>query len=291
MGIFGDAFTKSEPTHQNVVQTFNMKAINKSIYNEFNRTETIAQASLNNVQKMKIVVYGSVTNCNIRGTQTIDATTQASVAAMINKTSEVKAKITNEMQQAASAAIEKTAELGNLADLGLGGGSNMDIKQDLTMEVHNIVQTEIENINIAKAIAEQMNIQDEEIIIHGDLFCRADRDDGIDLSQNITAQIAANAISDQIVKVLVENDITNKLSQEAAATAKKTDGGLAGLAKGVGEAYANVIDSVLGPISGGNGQMASMASSFICCIAIVAALVFFMSPAGQGASKNLLKRK
>ena len=49
------------------------------------------------------------------------------------------------MQAAASAAIEKTAQMGNLADLGLGGDSEMDIETNVRMKVSNIIENKIEN--------------------------------------------------------------------------------------------------------------------------------------------------
>ena len=271
-------------TTQKIRQNFNMESINKSIYEELNDTRTESIATQTNLQKISIVV-GNNDGCPITAMQNIDATTQSSTVVSIDKSTEIKAKITNEMQAAASAAIEKTAQMGNLADLGLGGDSEMDIETNVRMKVSNI----IENININKAIAEQVSVQNQEIRV-GNMRC-VDGVGGINLSQNITAQVAAKAITDELVRSLAESEIVNKLAASSDASATKKDGGLAELAESVGEAYSNVIDSVLGPISGGNGQMASMASSCICCIAIIAALVFFMSPAGQGASKNLLKRK
>lgn len=275
-------------TTQKIRQNFNMESINKSIYEELNDTRTESIATQTNLQKISIVV-GNNDGCPITAMQNIDATTQSSTEVSIDKSTEIKAKITNEMQAAASAAIEKTAQMGNLADLGLGGDSEMDIETNVRMKVSNIIENKIKNININKAIAEQVSVQNQEIRV-GNMRC-VDGVGGINLSQNITAQVAAKAITDELVRSLAESEIVNKLAASSDASATKKDGGLAELAESVGEAYANVIDSVLGPISGGNGQMASMASSCICCIAIIAALVFFMSPAGQGASKNLLKRK
>jgi hypothetical protein len=277
-------------TTKKIRQNFNMESINKSIYEELNDTRTESVATQTNLQKISIVV-GNNDGCPITAMQNIDATTQSSTQAMIDKSTEIKAKITNEMQAAASAAIEKTAQMGNLADLGLGGDTEMDIETNVRMKVSNIIENKITNLNINTAIAEQVSIQNQEIRV-GNMRC-VDGVGGINLSQNITAQVAAKAITDELVRSLAESEIVNKLAASADANATKKDGGIAEAAEGIGQGFANVAEGIgtgIGNVMGG-GQMASAASACVLCIAILAALYFMMSPAGQGATKNFMKKR
>ena len=276
-------------TTQKVEQTFNMKSINKSIYTEINSNMTESLADQVNMQKL-VVRLTNVEGCSANFGQKIDASTQSVSQFKDEKVREIKNAITNDMQASASAALEKTSQMGNLSDLGLGGDTDMEIKQNVKMEVQNIIENTITTNNVNRAVAKQVSVQDGVLIVNG---FRCAEGGSINWNQDMVAVLAAKAITDQLTQSLAESNTVNKLAASADATGTKKDGGIAEAAEGIGQGFANVAEGIgtgIGNVMGG-GQMASAASACVLCIAILAALYFMMSPAGQGATKNFMKKR
>ena len=276
-------------TTQKVEQTFNMKSINKSIYTEINSNMTESLADQVNMQKL-VVRLTNVEGCSANFGQKIDASTQSVSQFKDEQVREIKNAITNDMQASASAALEKTSQMGNLSDLGLGGDTDMEIKQNVKMEVQNIIENTITTNNVNRAVAKQVSVQDGVLIVNG---FRCAEGGSINWNQDMVAVLAAKAITDQLTQSLAESNTVNKLAASADATGTKKDGGIAEAAEGIGQGFANVAEGIgtgIGNVMGG-GQMASAASACVLCIAILAALYFMMSPAGQGATKNFMKKR
>jgi hypothetical protein len=276
-------------TTQKVEQTFDMKSINKSIYTEINSNMTESLADQVNMQKL-VVRLTNVEGCSANFGQKIDASTQSVSQFKDEQVREIKNAITNDMQASASAALEKTSQMGNLSDLGLGGDTDMEIKQNVKMEVQNIIENTITTNNVNRAVAKQVSVQDGVLIVNG---FRCAEGGSINWNQDMVAVLAAKAITDQLTQSLAESNTVNKLAASADATGTKKDGGIAEAAEGIGQGFANVAEGIgtgIGNVMGG-GQMASAASACVLCIAILAALYFMMSPAGQGATKNFMKKR
>lgn len=276
-------------TSQKVEQTFDMKSINKSIYTEIisNMTESLADQV--NMQKL-VVRLTNVEGCSANFGQKIDASTQSITKFDDDHELQLKNAITNDMQASASAALEKTSQMGNLSDLGLGGDTDMEIKQNVKMEVQNIIENTITTNNVNRAVAKQVSVQDGVLIVNG---YRCAEGGSINWNQDMVAVLASKAITDQLTQSLAESNTVNKLAASADATVTKKDGGIAEAAEGIGQGFANVAEGIgsgIGNMMGG-GQMASASSACILCIAILAALYFMMSPAGQGATKNFMKKR
>lgn len=276
-------------TTQKVEQTFDMKSINKSIYTEINSNMTESLADQVNMQKL-VVRLTNVEGCSANFGQKIDASTQSVSQFKDEQVREIKNAITNDMQASASAALEKTSQMGNLSDLGLGGDTDMEIKQNVKMEIQNIIENTITTDNVNRAVAKQVSVQDGVLTVNG---FRCAEGGSINWNQDMVAVLAAKAITDQLTQSLAENNTVNKLAASAEATVTKKDGGIAEAAEGIGQGFANVAEGIgagFGNLFGG-GQMASAASACVLCIAILAALYFMMSPAGQGATKNFMKKR
>jgi hypothetical protein len=158
------------------------------------------------------------------------------------------------------------------------------------MEVQNIIENTITTNNVNRAVAKQVSVQDGVLTVNG---YRCAEGGSINWNQDMTAVLVAQAITKSLTKNLSENAMVNKLAASADATVTKKDGGIAEAAEGIGQGFANVAEGIgagIGNIMGG-GQMASAASACVLCIAILAALYFMMSPAGQGATKNFMKKR
>jgi len=276
-------------TTQKVEQTFDMKSINKSIYTEINSNMTESLADQVNMQKL-VVRLTNVEGCSANFGQKIDASTQSITKFDDDHELQLKNAITNDMQASASAALEKTSQMGNLSDLGLGGDTDMEIKQNVKMEVQNIIENTITTNNVNRAVAKQVSVQDGVLTVNG---FRCAEGGSINWNQDMVAVLAAKAITDQLTQSLAESNTVNKLAASADATVTKKDGGIAEAAEGIGQGFANVAEGIgsgIGNMMGG-GQMASAASACVLCIAILAALYFMMSLAGQGATKNFMKKR
>jgi len=250
-------------------------------------TESLADQV--NMQKL-VVRLTNVEGCSANFGQKIDASTQSVSQFKDEQVREIKNAITNDMQASASAALEKTSQMGNLSDLGLGGDTDMEIKQNVKMEVQNIIENTITTNNVNRAVAKQVSVQDGVLTVNG---FRCAEGGSINWNQDMVAVLAAKAITDQLTQSLAESNTVNKLAASAEATVTKKDGGIAEAAEGIGQGFANVAEGIgsgIGNMMGG-GQMASAASACVLCIAILAALYFMMSPAGQGATKNFMKKR
>ena len=274
---------------QKVDQVFNMTAINESIYREMNTNITESAADQSNMQSLEVVLE-NVKYCKANFVQTIKAETQSISEFTAEQATEIQNAITSEMQAQAGAQIEKAAQMGNLADLGLGGDSSMEIKQTVNQTIKNTIVNEITTENINRSVATQVNIQDGKLTIRG-YECAPG--DSIDWNQDIVAVLAAQAVTNSVRTAFASTEVVNKLAATTEAEAKKKDGGIAEAAEGIGQGFANVAEGIGSGIGNimGRGQMASAASACVLCIAILAALYFMMSPAGQGATKNFMKKR
>ena len=92
---------------QTINQTFNLSAINKSIYNQVTtNTQKVSQSSTN-IQSLGLNVKGSMIGCPFNAMQKISAESQTDVSMIPETILAMKNEITSEMQAGAQAAIEK----------------------------------------------------------------------------------------------------------------------------------------------------------------------------------------
>jgi len=98
---------------QTIEQTFNLSAVNKSIYNQVTKNTQKVSGSQTNIQKMSLNIGGSMIACPYKSSQTLDADMQADVAQIPNTILAMKNEISAEMQAGASAAMEKSTLAGS----------------------------------------------------------------------------------------------------------------------------------------------------------------------------------
>jgi len=258
-GLFGDS-------KQEIKQAFNLSAVNKSIYEQITKNENESLASQAQIQQMRVVMR-NVRGCSTILNQKIDAEASSSSELSNQQTAEIKNAITNEMQAAVQSQIEKVTEFGNM-----DFGSDQNVEQTLNLEVQNIVENTITTENINRAIAEQVSIQEGDLIIDG-YDCREGGD--IDFTQNITAKVAADVITNNLVDAIADSEMLSTFAADAASAQRAEN-------KGLGDFFQKFFDGLLGPMK------YAFIACIVCCIALVVLLVVMgLSPAGQSATKNL----
>ena len=250
---------------QTINQEFNLSAINQSIYEQITSTQASVSAAQANVQNMRFR-FKDVSGCKITGTQTIDATTTSSSELTAQTTTAIKNAVTTEMQAAVEAQVEKATEMGNMQF-----GDKQNVNQEVTLEIQNIIDNTIVTETLNEAIAEQVSIQGGEMVFGNCL------DSEVSLSQNITAELAAETITTALQDAIAASDIMNQL--DAAAR-----GGASSKNKGIADIVAKIGEALTGPMKYG-----IIASVVCCCLLVLVMIVIGLSPAGQSATANLGK--
>jgi hypothetical protein len=257
MGGFGE---------QDINQTFDMSAINQSIYEQTTINKSTSLAAQTNIQSMDVMLR-NVNACDVSFKQNINA--EASSSSTLNNTqeTEIKNAITTEMTAAVQAQIEKVTETGNFQF-----GDAQNVSQEVTLEIENIIKNSVILENINDAIAEQVSIQDKLITIDG-IDCS--EGGGINFEQDITAQVVADIITTNLTDAIASSDLLNKL-EAAADASQKTEN------KGFADIITSFFEGLTGPM-----KYAMIACVVCCCMIVVLLVVMGLSPAGQSATKNL----
>jgi len=247
---------------QTINQTFNMSAINQSIYNQITKNKSESLASQAQIQTMRVVMK-NVRGCTTNFNQTINASASSSSRLENQQTTEIKNAITNEMQAAVGAQIEKATEAGNFQF-----GDKQNVNQEVSLEIKNIIENTITTENINSAIAEQVSIQQGDLIIDG-YDCRESGE--INFTQDVTAQVAASVVTKNLTDAIASSEILNQLSAAADAAQKSEN-------KGIADIVGTLFEGLTGP-----AKYAIVASVVCCCLLVVIILVLGMSPSGQKA--------
>ena len=253
---------------QTINQTFNLSAVNKSIFEQITKNTSESLASQANVQNLEVVMR-NVKGCTARFGQKIDATTQSSSTLSAQTTTEIKNAITNEMQASVSAAVEKATQMGNMQF-----GDKQNVNQDVTMAMETVIENTITTENLNRAIAEQVSVQNGKLVIDG-YDCREGGD--ISWDQNITAKLSAEAVTTAMSDAIAASEVLNSLHAAASGNAKTEN-------KGLSDLVGTFFEGITGPM-----KYAIVAAVLCCCFLIIALIAIGLSPAGQSATANLGK--
>lgn len=266
-------------TSQSIENTFNFSAINENITNIITNNSSTTTATGANIQGMK-VNFGQIIGCDVNLSQKITSKTMASSDFTADEITDLQNQITNDMQAAATAALENNTEMGSeLGGVLDGGDTNMSVVNSVNMEIKNLVETNITTTNVNNTVAEQVNIQDGELNLK--FYDCSDTGAKLDFSQDIMAEVKATSIMNILKQAVQENKILNKMAAVTESDVKKKKGGIAG-----------VLDSVFGGVAGiiGTSQQGAMAASgfsTIClCVLVIGLAVMFLSPAGQNMGRK-----
>ena len=269
-------------TTQNIEQTFNFKAINKNVTEIVTNNTQDTGASGANIQGMK-VNFGEIIGCDVNLSQRITSSTMASSEFSVEEIDQLQDSITNDMQAAATAALEKNSQMGSELGALMSGDMNQDIKTSVDMEIENLVKKTITTNNLTTTVSEQVNIQDGELNVK-----RYDCTVGsasLDFSQDVVSEVKAESVMSTLKEAIANNKVLNKMAASADSTATQKQGGIA-----------EVMDSVFGGIADiiGTSQQGAMAASAasvcICCVLVIGMVMMFMSPAGQNMGRTAMKK-
>jgi len=253
---------------QTINQTFDMSALNKSIYEQTTINSNSSMAAQANIQSMQIDLRNIVA-CTTNISQTVNASASASSTLENDQTTAIKNAITTEMQAAVQAQVDKVTEAGNFQF-----GDKQNVNQNVILAVQNVIENSIVTENINEAVAEQVTIQDGVYTIDG-YDCTLGGE--INYSQDITAQVVANIVTKNLTDSIAQSDVLNQL-QAAADAATKTEN------KGLADIITSFFEGLTGPM-----KYAMIASVVCCCMVVVLAVVMGLSPAGQNATRNMSK--
>lgn len=269
-------------TNQSIEQTFNFSAISENVTNIVTNNTQETGASGANIQGMK-VNFGEIIGCDVNLSQKITSKTMASSEFSVEEIAELQTSITNDMQAAATAALEKNSQMGSELGALVSGDMNQDIKTAIDMEIKNLVTNNITTNNLTSTVSEQVNIQDGELNVK-----RYDCTVGsasLDFSQDVVSEVKAESVMSTLKEAIANNKVLNKMAASADAAATQKQGGIA-----------EVMDSVFGGIAGviGTSQQGAMAASgfsaCIVCVIVIGMVMMFMSPAGQNMGRNAMKK-
>ncbi len=122
-------------TNQSIENTFNFKALNENITNIITNNSSTTTATGANIQGMK-VNFGQIIGCDINLSQKITSKTMAASDFTASEITDLQNTITNDMQAAATAALENNTEMGSeLGGVLDGGDTNMSIVNSVNMEI------------------------------------------------------------------------------------------------------------------------------------------------------------
>ena len=251
---------------QRINQAFNISSMNQSIFEQTTTNKSESIASQANIQTMRLNMR-NVVGCTTTVTQNINATASSSSQLNNTQVTAIKNAITNEMTAAVQAQVDKVTEAGNFQF-----GDKQNVNQELNLAVTNIVENVINVENINTAIAEQVSIQDGVYTIDG-YDCTLGG--SINYSQDITAQVVATLVTNNLVDAIASSDILNQLDAAADAAAKTEN-------KGIADIIGTFFEGLTGPM-----KYAMIASVVCCCMIIVLVMVMALSPAGQKGMTNM----
>ena len=265
-------------TSQSIENTFNFNAINENITNIITNNSSTTTATGANIQGMK-VNFGQIIGCDINLSQKITSKTMAASDFTATEITDLQNTITNDMQAAATAALENNTEMGSeLGGVLDGGDTNMSIVNSVNMEIKNLVETNITTTNVNNTVAEQVNIQDGELNLK--FYDCSDGNAKLDFSQDIMSEVKATSIMNILKQSIASSKMLNKMAATADSSATSSAGGIAEIA-----------DSVFGGIAGIIGttqegaQVASAASVCCVCVLVAGGVAIALSPAGQNAGR------
>lgn len=251
---------------QTINQTFNMDVVNKSIMTTITNNQQSLSAAMSNIQKVKVRIGEMGPKCDAKIGQSIDATSQSSAEMSPKTINEAKTVVANELAASAAAAMEKVTEAGNMQF-----GDKQNMNQEVNMAIENVVENTFETNNLNEVISEMINLQEGDLEIKK---CNGK----IDFSQNITAVLMAEAITESLTTNIANNETLNKLHAAASGEQKTENKGIADIVGAIG-------DAIAGPM-----KYAIIASVVCLCVLVIGVVAMFMSPAGQNMGRSAMKK-
>ena len=250
---------------QTIEQTFNLSAVNKSIFNQMTKNTNTLATSLNNIQQAEINIGVMKSGCTAKLGQTINASSTSVGQLDATMIAETKERVQGTMQAAANASLEKATEAGSFQF-----GDKQNVKTEVNMAIENVVKKTFSTENLNEVYAEVVNLQEGKLnvgVCDGDLV----------FDQNIVAQLSAEAVTKSLASAISDNSILSDFQAKVESSAKSEN-------KGIADIVGTLFEGLTGPMKYG------IIASVVCCFLLVLVMIVIgLSPAGQSATANLGK--
>ena len=245
---------------QSIRQDFNMNVLNKNIQTSLTKNSAKASASGVNVAKMNIKV-GYSRNCPMITNQKISSKVVSSSTTMAETLADMKTDITSQLQNQADAKMKQMS-----GALSTNIGSKSSLKQKVNTSIKNVVEKTMSTENLSETVASSANIVGNNIEI-GYMECQDGK--GLDLTQDITSELVATAVTDALTKNLAKDKVLTEASNAAKAESVMENRG--------------PLESAGAMISGILGAYTYIVALVACvmCVACAGLVYVLMSPAGQ----------
>ena len=267
---------------QTIKNEMNFKSTTKILEENITENTNTVNASAIQANKLKISIgvnpitgesllapgEKALRGCNFDITQSATADMQSEASLTTQSILNSKSKIQDSMQANLSSAMEKSTQAGNF-QFGDKQNSETKINQEIETVVENVFKTE----NINEAVSSAVQTNDTDLII---LSMDCTEGGQLDVTQDLTAKIAATAVMGQVIEKLMETEAVKELAAEIDSKQTTENKGAAEVVDSVGDAAADVIGATTGPL-----KYAMIAIVLICCLLMIGGVAIAMSPAGQ----------
>lgn len=241
---------------QTISQAFNLSSISRSIFTQITKNKQTLAASMNNIQELTLEIGLIKSGCDLDASQTINATSTASGRMDAQTIAETRDLVQAELQASAEAALDMTTELGNLEF-----GNKQNIRQDIRLEVEQVVEKTFTTENINEIYSEIVNLQEKKITI---AVC----DGKVNASQDIVAKLVTEAIMSSLSTAISDNQLLSELAAKSTAKSSMLNKGIEG-----------IVNALMDPM-----KYASIASIVSCCVVLIIVLVFALSSSGKSST-------
>jgi hypothetical protein len=252
-----------------IKQNLNMSMLNEMMYSSVVNNTTSTTNIIENIQGMKINIKNNI-GCKIIMEQAAEASIMSQTEQIVNNFQSIENELVSAMQSQVSGALDKQTQMGNLQF-----GDRQNVEQNINNEIKNIVHTELETNNLTETVNKAINIQDGEINIDNTICPNSEE---LVFKQNISADIAAQTVSQNILSATTNNKVINETITETEAKLTTKAGGAAEVVDSIGSAFA-------GPM------IAAAIVSVVCVVVLMIGMVALgKSPAGQKAMNSAASR-
>lgn len=265
---------------QTIKNEMNFKSTTKILEENITENTNKVNASAIQANKMKLSIgvnpitgeqFGegpALKNCKAVIAQSADADVQSEASLTTQSILESKTAVQDSMQANLSAAMEKSTQAGNF-QFGDKQNSETKINQEIETVIENVFKTE----NLNEAVSSAVQTNDADLMI-GNMDCSLGGE--LDVTQDLTAKIAATAVMGQVIEKLMETEAVKELAAEIDSKQTSENTGAAEVVSEAGDAAAGIIGAATGPM-----QYAIIAVVVICCLLMIGGVAIAMSPAGQ----------
>ena len=199
--------------------------------------------------------------CDFTFGQSATADVQSEASLTTQSILESKAAVQDSMQANLSAAMEKSTQAGNF-QFGDKQKTETKINQEIETVIENVFKAE----NINEAVSSAVQTNDADLII---LSMDCTEGGQLDITQDLTAKVAATAVMGQVIEKLMETEAVKELAAEIDAQQTSENTGFADI-------IGTFFEGITGPI-----KYAIIGLIVLCCLLLVGGVVLAMSPAGQ----------